>query len=265
MLAPVVVRHLQEIHPAPEWATFQEFADGTGGAKARTIDLLAFNLWPSKGYQTVAYEVKVSRADFRRELDDPSKRAPWELLAHETWFAAPTGVISKAEVPEGWGLLEVSDDGKTKRTVRAMQRLRGTPPIAFTASMARRTTDPAPAPLLGWELMGKKVGLDDLVRLAGALSKHRWQRMVSATSPREEWELAHQTRIVEDRRRLGLLSDAVFKLCGPQAATAEGFRAWFRGANRGPAVDAFQRRQLESARRVITELLGEPTPPPEIR
>lgn len=264
MIAQQVIRHLQELHTGPEWATFVELADGTGGSKSRTIDFFAFNLWPSSGYRSVAYEVKVSRADFRKELDDPSKRAPWERLAHETWFAAPAGVIPKTEVPEGWGLIEVSDDGKWKRPVRAMQRMRGDLPLTFTASLARRTTDPAPAPLMAWELMGKKISLDDLVKLAGAIAKHRWQRMLPAPTPPSAWEAGRQNDIVADRRRLGALSNAVYHLCGPAATTGDGFRAWFDGANKSTALEPFQRRRLEEARRVITDLLGERSPVLEV-
>lgn len=33
MIAQQVIRHLQELHQDPEWATFVELADGTGGAR----------------------------------------------------------------------------------------------------------------------------------------------------------------------------------------------------------------------------------------
>lgn len=54
---------------APEWALFFELRNGTGfsshrGESDRYVDAFAFNTYPSKKFWRVAYEVKVSRADF---------------------------------------------------------------------------------------------------------------------------------------------------------------------------------------------------------
>jgi len=228
--APQVIRALQALHPEPEWATFPELADGTGGRKVRTIDLFALNLWPSKGYRAVAYEVKISRSDFRRELDDPTKRAPWERLAHETWIAAPAGVVPVAEVPEGWGLIEIQEGGKVRRPRRALQRQ---PPEAwprsFTASLARRSAEP-PAPLEAWELLGRKVTVDHLVKIAEALIRKRPELLdrhrTRERPTREAWELEHARRQAEHHRQVGELAGAVRRLCGRQVQDAATFAAW---------------------------------------
>ena len=164
--APEVMRQLQDRYSGDEWATFAELPDGTGSRKGRTIDFYALNLWPSKAYLSAAFEVKVSRADFRRELDNPGKRAPWEKLASECWFAAPAGIIPVEELPEGWGLLELTTDGfRAKR--RAFQRKIDSFPPDFLASLARRTKDaPPPEPPLAWEWAGRKIGGAELMRLA---------------------------------------------------------------------------------------------------
>ena len=57
--------------------------------------------------RSVLVECKVSRADF---LADRGK--PWRLDAHgalgcERFYMAPAGLIAPAELPSGWGLLEV--------------------------------------------------------------------------------------------------------------------------------------------------------------
>jgi hypothetical protein len=56
-------------------------------------------------FERIAVEIKVSRADFRR--DTAEKRAPWMAVAHRFAYATPPGLVSKDEVPEGCGLIEV--------------------------------------------------------------------------------------------------------------------------------------------------------------
>lgn len=57
------------------------------------------------------YEVKVSRADFLADLTRPEKRGAYSQLAEAVYFCCPDGLLSKAEVPDGYGLVvEVSQD-----------------------------------------------------------------------------------------------------------------------------------------------------------
>lgn len=56
------------------------------------------------------YEVKVSRADFLADVAKPDKRAAYASLAEAVYYCCPQGLIAKAEVPEGFGLVyEVSE------------------------------------------------------------------------------------------------------------------------------------------------------------
>lgn len=124
MTDPVTVHDildkLEARFPLPEWATFGELRDLAGFSTNRTIDFFAFHTWPSKGHRRVAVEIKVSRHDFMREIEDPSKREPWIQRSNEFYFAVPTGLVKPDEVPEECGLFEV---GKSmRRTKVAMQR-----------------------------------------------------------------------------------------------------------------------------------------------
>ncbi len=107
---------------AGEWVFFRELANGTGAFSGRRIDVAAFNCWPSKNFHRVAYEVKRSRSDFLRELDQPGKRTWAEQYFHETWFACAPDVCDPAEVPDGWGLLVATKDGKLRRLKVARSR-----------------------------------------------------------------------------------------------------------------------------------------------
>lgn len=53
----------------------------------------------------IAYEVKVSRTDFRNELKDPDKRATVIANSSEFYFVTPKDLIGHGEVPLGCGLI----------------------------------------------------------------------------------------------------------------------------------------------------------------
>lgn len=262
-----LIRQLLEVHRGDEWATFRELANGTGSHKSRQIDLYAINLWPSNGFQSLAYEVKVDRADFRRELDDPTKRAPWDILASEGWYVAPAGVIPVAEVPEGWGLMEWTGTG-WKRPRRAHQRKLETFPATFTVALARRIADPKPVePLGAWDFLGRRITAADLVRLADKLAtvqerRARRNRVTfedrDAHAPgAEDYVIQERARVRADSRRLGGLAAAVRHLCGRQVETAEAFTAWHaRLAPTAALASPDLVDELRDARHLITLALG---------
>jgi len=144
-------------HLAPEWATFAELRKSTGFRGARYLDFYAFNTWPSKRFLKIAYEIKVSRSDFARELNNPLKRAWATEVADECYFAAPSGMIQADEVPEEWGLIEMVKNGLRIKN-RAKQRHIETLPIGFIAMLARRSSDePSAFPSAVWLLAGQEL------------------------------------------------------------------------------------------------------------
>lgn len=113
MLDALRARHLRE----RGWCCLDEVSDDH--ARRRT-DLVALYTW-GKPY-AVGYEIKLTRADWLRELDDPSKRGWIEETCRFRWFAAPKGVVELSELPAGWGLILVSDAGKARRKLAAPAR-----------------------------------------------------------------------------------------------------------------------------------------------
>lgn len=89
----------------------------------RTIDALLTRNWSGgkHGHERLAIEVKVTRADYRHET--PTKRAPAEAAAHRCAYAAPAGLIDPTTLPDGWGLIEVHDDGTTTWRATAVRRI----------------------------------------------------------------------------------------------------------------------------------------------
>jgi hypothetical protein len=118
---PSMLKLLRERHAAvagngPVWAYLEHVRNAAGFAATRTLDAMALSLWPSRGHELHGYEVKISRADFRRELADGGKADAWHGIVDRFWIVAPLGIVPKAELPATWGLLETDKAGKKLRS-----------------------------------------------------------------------------------------------------------------------------------------------------
>jgi len=58
--------------------------------------------------RSVVVECKVSRSDFLADAAKPWRRDPDVALGCERFYMAPAGIVAAADLPQGWGLLEVS-------------------------------------------------------------------------------------------------------------------------------------------------------------
>jgi hypothetical protein len=83
----------------------EQVANATGFSAGRWIDAAVFEMWPSSGLTRRAFEVKVSRSDFLRELGNPAKFQWCFKYFHEFWYVAPKDAIQKEELPQGAGWL----------------------------------------------------------------------------------------------------------------------------------------------------------------
>lgn len=77
-----------------------------GTPTRRRIDFLLMRISRSSKplHERIALEVKVSRADFKRDTDE--KRAAWFAVADRFAYVTPIGMITPDELPAGCGLLE---------------------------------------------------------------------------------------------------------------------------------------------------------------
>jgi len=71
----------------------------------RRADLVRVGLWSSRGYGIDVHELKASRSDWLRELDDPAKAEAWWPYSRRFWVVAPPKMIRPEELPTGWGLM----------------------------------------------------------------------------------------------------------------------------------------------------------------
>jgi hypothetical protein len=119
MTASDVRAGLRRRWPEGEYLHIEEAPDDAM-RQGRKLDQLVVSLWRSRGYELDGIEVKVSLADWRRELKDPGKADWWWAHVHRFWLAAPLDLAStiRAELPSTWGLLGVSQE-KTLEVVKA--------------------------------------------------------------------------------------------------------------------------------------------------
>lgn len=114
----------------------------------RRADAIALQTYESRGVHLHGFEVKVSRADWRRELADAAKAD--ELVAVCRYFSivAAAGIVDVADLPEGWGLFEVRGLDRRLFRVRAAAERPETRVLSLDslARILRRSIDGIRAP-----------------------------------------------------------------------------------------------------------------------
>jgi hypothetical protein len=127
-------------HADPEWAVFPEVSDATGMRASRRADAVAFNLWPSRGLEIRGFEIKVSRSDLKRELEDASKADAIGAYCDSWCLAVPAGMLKDSDpIPPAWGIFVVKGGaGRFQRlpTLRPREETKA-PTRLFLAAIAR--------------------------------------------------------------------------------------------------------------------------------
>lgn len=140
--AAFVKASLRKRYATPEWAVLFEVADRTGAGAARRADAVAMNLYPSRGLELHGFEIKVSRADWRRELVDPAKAEAHFGSCDRWWIVAPPGVVAEGELPTTWGRIEIDVGTGALRQVVAAPKVEAEPwSRSFVAAMLRRASE----------------------------------------------------------------------------------------------------------------------------
>lgn len=125
---------------------FPELRLGSGycGVSQRRIDL--FIISSNAGNETTAFEIKASRQDFKKDINDDLKQRGARLYANNFYYVAPMGMIKKEEVPLWAGLLEFDFDYYEKQerkdfrfveTVPAPLQPKAVPSWGLICSMVR--------------------------------------------------------------------------------------------------------------------------------
>lgn len=95
------------------YALLEEVRNATGFDANRSCDAIALSFWPSDGLRIIGYEIKVSRADWLRELKVPEKAFAFARYCDQWWIVAgAAGLVNEDELPPNWGLLVPNAKGK---------------------------------------------------------------------------------------------------------------------------------------------------------
>lgn len=124
-----ILAYLKRLNVTQIWAAELTLAQGS-----RRCDFWTLHPHRSKGYLAEAFEIKVSRSDWKRE--DEAKQRDARLYSDRFWYVAPTGMIRPEEVPVWAGLKEWNGEHLTDK-VSAPHRDKDAPSWELVASMLR--------------------------------------------------------------------------------------------------------------------------------
>lgn len=113
--------------------------NGTGG----TCDAIYVGFTSTSGRVLVGHELKISRADWVKELNSPGKADGWADECHQ-WYlvVSDPAIVRDGELPAGWGLM-APGRSKTRMDIRVVpDTKRGHHPswLAVRSIMARQDT-----------------------------------------------------------------------------------------------------------------------------
>jgi len=175
-----MTRLLEKRYAPPHYAFLSQVRNGTGFQRrtVRTADGLAMSLWPSRGIHLNGFEIKVSLADFKKEVSTPEKAEDIAQHCHFWWIVAPNTKVAPLEMmPPGWGLLILDDAGE--KLVVAKEALLNKDPVTpdwlMIASILRNASE-SMIPLA--TLKEYKEKFEDGVRASeAARTKHQLESM----------------------------------------------------------------------------------------
>ncbi len=173
----------------------------TTGYSHRRIDMMVIDCYASNGFRLDGIEIKISKADLKRELEDPEKHVAFFDVIDYYTLACPKGIADKALIPPKWGILQVNDD-LTTRYVRRPIALHDDKPKAvprgFMASLVRsiQGRDPATQEL---EAQYKR-GVDDERKRQDERRKYTRDRLMEKSEELEKYhELCRRLSIYGDQ------------------------------------------------------------------
>lgn len=122
-----ILAWLYKHHDEERYVCADEVGDRPCGA-TRRMDFVACDCWWSGGFKIAAYEIKISKADLRHDLEDPTKHNIFFDSIDTFTIVAPDYVLDaeyKSMIPPKWGIISLrrgkDKDGKdtlVKKTIR---------------------------------------------------------------------------------------------------------------------------------------------------
>jgi len=224
----------------PAHAFLYEVRNGTGYSRkvTRSADAIVVSCWPSRGIWIAGIEVKVSRQDWKNELDQPEKAAEILKWCDFWWVAAPAGVVELAEVPQTWGAFEAPGPRGSVKMLREAPRLTPEPwDRLFVASMLRNAAATQEAARLAGrdeahQKAREEFGVDAIEKMRGELVEAQRER------DRFEQQLTYKTNDYDNLIRNVLAFEIEAGL--PAQSVAIRSRGWDRTNTVGAQFKAAQ-------------------------
>lgn len=109
---------LTERYCEPDWYLGFEVGNGCGSDIERHADAIAICPYPSRGYEALGFEIKVSKQDLKREIEQPAKAEALAKYCNYWFLVVPKGLTDDIQIPEPWGIIEYID-GKLRQKKKA--------------------------------------------------------------------------------------------------------------------------------------------------
>lgn len=140
-----VMQLLRTRFEMPEYALLENVANGVGlkaNGRRRFADALAIEQFGRAGHHLHGFEVKVSRADWLRELKDDSKADSVFRYCDFWWVVVgDPAIVKDDELPDGWGLLYARGNALVAKAEPRRQRDVVVHDRAFVAAIFRRARE----------------------------------------------------------------------------------------------------------------------------
>ena len=115
---------LKKRYSQPEYEIFFEVSSTTGtlNNQTRYADAVAFNMFASREYKIIGFEIKVNRSDLLKELKEASKAEAIYKYCDEWYLIVANNILKETdEVPDNWEIMEINENNKIK-TIRKSKR-----------------------------------------------------------------------------------------------------------------------------------------------
>lgn len=87
----------------------------------RRADLIAAPLTHTGEPVIIGHEIKVTRADVRAELADPTKHDDWAQYCHQWWLVvADPALVAALDIPDHWGVM-APPSGRRRRSMTILR------------------------------------------------------------------------------------------------------------------------------------------------
>lgn len=125
------------------YALFFDVPDAVSLDARRRIDAVAVGIWKSVGRSIDAFELKISRADWLRELKQVDKADPFISICDRFWLVTGDPTVAKLdEIPACWGWMTATKHGlRVQRPAEKLPQDRTNLPWGFTLGLLRKLQD----------------------------------------------------------------------------------------------------------------------------